>query len=307
MTKKAYFYIDDTIWVLRELTRTKPKSMFDVPLFKVLKKAHDTYGTKVQMNLFYRTDYFYGTDEFTLADVTDAYKAEWESASDWLKLAFHAKEEFPDYPHVNAKYEDVYGLFKAIEKEVFRFAGQKSFTYGTCPHWLPVSEAGVRALYDCGVRILDVTVGDASEYNGDPGSLPYGHAARLLNNRQPETRVFTRGGRDVAIARSVCAYNHFEEKDNVCEKTLGTVPDEKTGMKFKQYCSTCLNLMNLDEVEDEFNKLLGNEFIGICNHEQYFYEDYFAYQKDYADKIYKMSEILTQNGYEFFFAEELVK
>ena len=27
--KKAYFYIDDTIWVLRDITRLKPKSIFD--------------------------------------------------------------------------------------------------------------------------------------------------------------------------------------------------------------------------------------------------------------------------------------
>ena len=306
MNKKAYFYIDDTIWALRDLTRTRPKSLFEVPLLSALKNAHDKYGTKVQLNLFYRTDYFYGNDEFTLADVTDAYKAEWEAASDWLKLAFHAKEEFPDYPHVNATYQDVYDLFKAIEKEVFRFAGEKSFTYGTCPHWLPVSEAGVRALYDCGVRIMDVTVGDVEEYNGNPESLPYGHAARLLNNRQPETKVFTRGGRDTAISRSVCAYNHFTDEQNSEMKTLNTLLDDATGMRFKQYCSTTINLLKFDELEEEFEKLIENDYIGICDHEQYFYEDYFAYQPDYVEKIYKMSEILTRNGFEFIFAEDLI-
>ena len=306
MNKKAYFYIDDTIWVLRELTRTMPKSMFDTPLLKALKTAHDKYGLKVQLNLFYRTDSFYGNDEFVLSDVTDAYKAEWEANSAWLKLAFHAKEEFPDYPHVNARYSDVYDLFKKIEGEVFRFAGEKSFTYATCPHWLPVSEAGVRALYDCGVRLLDVTVGDVEKYNGNPDSLPYGHAARLLNNRQPETRVFTRKSRDVAILRSVCAYNHLTEEQNTVFETLGTLLDEATGMRMKQYCSTCINLFALDELEEEFGRLLGNEYIGICDHEQYFYEDYFAYQPDYAEKIYKMCEILTSNGYEFIFAENLI-
>lgn len=306
MNKKAYFYIDDTIWVLRDLTRTRPASVFDTPLFKVLKEAHDKYGLKAQLNLFYRTDSFYGYDEFSLADVTDAYKKEFEAASDWLKFAFHAKEEFPDYPHVNATYEDTKKLFHDIEREVFRFAGEKSFTYAVCPHWLPVSEAGVRALYDCGVRLMDVTVGDVEEYTGDPNSLPYGHAARLLNNRQPEARVFTRGGRDVAISRSVCAYNHFtpEEDAKVCG--LSTLLDEKTGMRFKRYCSACINLTPYDEIEDEFSKLVDSEYIGICDHEQYFYEDYFAYQPDYADKIYKMCEILTKNGFEFIFAENLI-
>ena len=33
--------------------------------------------------------------------------------------------------------------------------------------------------------------------------------------------------------------------------------------------------------------------------------DYFAYQPDYADKLFLMSELLQQNGYRFVFAEEL--
>ena len=149
--KKAYFYIDDTLWVLRDITRQKPATLFDNPFMKMLKTAHDKYGLKVQLNLFYRTDSFYGYDMFSLADVTDAYKAEFEANSDWLKMAFHAFEEFPDYPHVNASYEDT-------------------------------------------------------------TSLPYGHAARLLQNRQPETKVFSRGGRDTAIDNSICAYNHIDQK-----------------------------------------------------------------------------------------------
>lgn len=310
MSKKAYFYIDDTIWMLRELARTKPASMFEVPYFKHLKEMHDTYGLKVQLNLFYRTSSFYGMDEFSLAEVPDTYKAEWEQNSDWLKCAFHAKEEFPDYPHVNATYDDMYKLFKMIEGEVIRFAGEKSFTYATCPHWLPVSKQGVKALYDCGVRVLDATKGYTEDYNGDPASLPYGHAARLLNNRQPETRVFRRGGRDVAIDRSVCGYNHFEldaEGAIDSNKNLKTIPDKETGMLFKIFCSACLNLIPLDEVEEEFKSIADNEYIGICNHEQYFYPDYFAYQPDQAEKYHKMCKVLVENGYEFFFMEDILK
>lgn len=307
MTKKAYFYIDDTIWVLRDLTRTRPASLFDVPLLKVLKEAHEKYGVKTQLNLFYRTDYFYGNDEFSLSDVTDRYKKEWESASGWLKLAFHAKQEFPDYPHINATYKDVYDIFKAIEKEVFRFAGENSFTYGTCPHWLPVSKEGVKALCDCGVRLLDATVGETREYDGDPASLPYGHALRLLNNRQPETKVFTRGGADTAIARSICGYNHFTSEEDCDRFSLKYLHDKETGMYFKKFCTApCLNLTMYDKLEEEFAKVTDKEFLGICDHEQYFYEDYLAYQPDYAEKIYKMGEIMNRNGYEFIFAEDLL-
>ena len=34
----CFFYIDDIIWTLRELTRTMPKSLFDIPFMKLMKK-----------------------------------------------------------------------------------------------------------------------------------------------------------------------------------------------------------------------------------------------------------------------------
>lgn len=309
MAKKAYFYIDDVIWLFRDLTRKKYDSLFDNEFIHVLKTAYEKYGVKTQLNVFYRTDYFYGNDEFTLAEMTDKYKAEWEEASSWLKLAFHAKQEFPDYPHVNAKYEDVKAIYEDITNEIKRFAGEKTIATAITPHWLPMSYEGVKALYDCGVRIMNASWGgNAKEYNGDPASLPYGHALRLLNNRQPETKVFSRNTRDVAINNSICAYNHILEKDNdAIFDNFGYIKDEKTGMAFKRLCnSSCLNLTPLDELEEELMGKIDSEFHGFATHEQYFYEEYLAYQPDYADKIYKTGEVLKANGYEFIFAEELV-
>ena len=78
MKRVSTFVIDDVIWLFRDLTRKKPTSIFDNFFLKILKEAHEKYGLKVQLNLFYRTDFFYGDDEFTLAEMTDAYKKEWE-------------------------------------------------------------------------------------------------------------------------------------------------------------------------------------------------------------------------------------
>ena len=307
--KKAYFYIDDTLWALRDLTRQKPATLFDNPFMKMLKTAHDRYGLKVQLNLFYRTDSFYGYDDFCLADVTDAYKAEFTANADWLKFAFHAMEEFPDYPHVNATYEDTKKLFGMIEKEVFRFAGKESFSYVVCPHWLPMSKGGVKALSDCGVRMVDCTWGNVCEYDGNPDSLPYGHAMRLLNNRQPETKLFTRESRDVAITRSLCGYNHLTPEENEpIYRNSGTVYNRECNILFKVYNSICLNLIpNPDEVMTDLKPFLDGEYIGICDHEQYFYPDYLAYQPDYADKIYKMCEILTEHGFAFVEGAEIIE
>ena len=308
MDKKYFFsFIDDVIWAFRDVTRQKPASLFDNPFFKILKNAHENYGLKVQLNLFYRTDYSYGVDEFTLAEMTDAYKAEFTAASDWLKLGVHALQEFPDYPFVNATYNDVYEVYSKIKNEILRFAGEKSFGYGMIPHWLPVSFEGCRALYDLGVPILGVTVGKREEYNGDPDSLPYGHSFRLRQGKTPETMTFTRLGKNVAISRSVCSYNHVEDPEfDQNDKVLGHIIDEATGLKFKKLDDEFdLNQYTLAELKEELARRAEHTLMCIGNHEQYFYSDYADYQPEYEEKIYEMARTLKNAGRECIFIEEL--
>lgn len=308
MNKKCYFFIDDTIWVFRDLTRQRPASLFDNPFLKLMKEAHDKYGMKVQLNLFYRTDFFYGEDEFSLDEMTDAYKAEWEEASDWLKFGFHAKQEFPDYPYINADYETVKINLDKTKKEVFRFAGENSFTYGCCSHWLPVSKEGVKALRDGGIRLLACSSGEKTEYTGDPDSLPYGHSFRLLHNRKPETMLYNRGGLNKAIANSICGYNHLTEEE--AEKyrfSIGAIYDEETDMYFREFTNApTLNLCDEDYVVNGIQKNIGKEFIGYATHEQYFYPDYLNYQSDYSAKVLAAAKTLYENGYEYFFIDEML-
>lgn len=136
---------------------------------------------------------------------------------------------------------------------IFRFAGEKSFAYATVTHWLPISKAGCKALYDGGIKIMTVTTGVSREYDGDLSSLPYGHAGRFLQNRQPETKLFSRGTRDVAIDSSICGYNHLDEQILADTKyNFDYYKDEETGMCFKKFCvGPCLNLTPLDEIEEE--------------------------------------------------------
>ena len=128
MKKTSCFYIDDVIWCFRDIARQKPKSIYDNDFFKMLKHAHDETGMTVQLNLFFRTDFFYGSDEFTLSEMPSCYKKEFEEASDWLKFSFHSKQEFPDYPYINAKYADVKKDYTELIDEVRRFAGEKSIS-----------------------------------------------------------------------------------------------------------------------------------------------------------------------------------
>ena len=307
MKKCAYFYVDDVIWVFRDLTRERPASLFDQRLLRVLKEAYEKYGMKTQLNAFYRTDAFYGNDVFTLEEMTDAYRQEWEEAAHWLKIGFHARGEFPDYPYVNADYEQVFQDFQDMYREVCRFAGEQSFCMAMNPHWTPVSKAGVQALYDCGVRVMSMTLGKRYEYAGDSAVLPYGHAARLLHNRKPETMLFRRGTLNKAIDSSICGYNHLEgEQEEALKHTLMSVRDPESGMRFTKLCGgPTLNLSRLEDLEGEFGTYLGNEFIGFATHEQYSYPDYYAYQPDHGDKILKAAEIMHKNGYNYIWDDEM--
>ncbi|MBP3591240.1 MAG: hypothetical protein J6K14_02030 [Clostridia bacterium] len=309
MKKTAYFFVDDCIWCLRDLARTMPKSIFDVPFLKMLKNVHDAYGLTVQLNLFYRTDFFYGYDEFTLKEVPDTYKAEWEANADWLKLAFHAKQEFPDYPYVNATYEDVKASYMEIINEIVRFAGERSVARAVIPHWLPISKAGCQALYDCGVRIISPSNGKRTEYTGNPDVLPYGHAQRLLHNRQPETMLFTRQTKTKGIASSICAYNHVSEKAH--KALMGSflaVKDTETGLWFKPLGGgPTVNNSTISDFRPTYESRNGEEFIGTGTHEQYFYSDYFNYQPDTEEKIMEMARVMRELGYTYITADELEK
>ena len=307
MEKLSYFFIDDTIWVFRDLARQRPASMFDNAFLKMLKRAHDDHGLTVQLNLFFRTDFFYGSDEFTLKEMPDCYKAEFEANTDWLRLAFHAKQEFPDYPYVNATYEDVKKDYYEIYNEVVRFAGEGSWSHTVVPHWLPISKAGCQALVDCGIKFMSPSIGEKREFDGDDTVLPYGHAARLRQNRQPETGLFTRATKNKAISASIAGYNHITaEQYASIEGRNASILDEETGVRYRQIGhGPTINLYTQEEIRERLAQLNGREYIGVGNHEQYFYEDYYNYIPDIAERIYVMAEELHKYGYRFITADEM--
>lgn len=307
MEKLAYFFIDDTIWVFRDLARQRPASLFDHPFMQMLRRAHDDHGLTVQLNLFYRTDFFYGSDEFTLAEMPDCYREEFAANAHWLRLAFHAKQEFPDYPYVNATYADVRKDYEAVVGEICRFAGECALSRALVPHWLPISKAGCRALADCGVEFVSPTWGARTPFTGDDDVLPYGHAARLRQNRQPETMLYTRPGKDTRIAASICAYNHISQAEYDRMKWQNvSLKDAETGLRFRSLSGgPCINLNSQQDIREALATLKDCAFVGTGSHEQYFYPDYYAYQPDYAQKIYLLAELLHGYGFRFITADEL--
>ena len=50
--KTFCFTIDDNIRFLKELTAQKPGSMFDHPYLAMLRRLHERFDLKIQLNLF---------------------------------------------------------------------------------------------------------------------------------------------------------------------------------------------------------------------------------------------------------------
>ena len=307
--KKAYFFIDDVIWCFRDLTRQRPASIFDHPFLKGLKEAHDKYGMKVQLNLFCRTDYFYGSDEFCLHEMTDAYKEEFTAASDWLRFGFHAKQEFPVFPHVNADYEDVKSVLDYTKKHVVRFASEANFSPVCMPHWICMSKDGCKALRDGGIRLLGTSSGEVWEVtNENKATLPEGygkqHIGRLLHNRKPDAKFWPATG-------FLASYNHLDEEGRrLTNGTFNTHYDPETDLHFKVLgCGTVLDEHPAEEACEILRARVaeGHEFITYVTHEGYFYPNFFFHQPEYMAKIHGAAKIMSEAGYTYFFPDELIK
>lgn len=142
---KAFtFTVDDNIRVFRELTEMPRESLFDHPYLALYKRLHEEYDLKIQLNLFYEDEHF------TLSDMSDRYKDEFQKNADWLKLSFHSRKENVK-PYQNAGYREVFDDCESVQREIVRFAGEKSLAKTTTVHYCLATNEGLRALRDHGV------------------------------------------------------------------------------------------------------------------------------------------------------------
>ena len=144
--KQYRLSIDDNIRVFQDLAANPYTSIFENDYLKLLRSLHETFGTKIQLNIYYETD------GFLLTEMPDRYKPEWESVSDWLRLSFHARSNNTRYQ--DCDYRTMYEDCSAVHREIRRFAGEKSLSYFTTIHYVACPKAGVEALRDCGIRGL---------------------------------------------------------------------------------------------------------------------------------------------------------
>ncbi|MFR4351837.1 MAG: hypothetical protein ACLT3H_09250 [Roseburia sp.] len=266
--KKLYcFTLDDNIRFFEDACQAGCTSIFDAPYLGMLKRCHDRFGCKFQLNMFYS----YEPDSFSLADVPDCYRQELKSNSDWLKFSFHARHNDPPFPYET---DDVSLLedYLDVLRELIRIAGVESVAKTTTLHYAAATQAGCKLLQRFGVQGFIGMFYDKAGKEGLHYYLPpskWDSLRRGTFYTDPETNLL------------------FAHNDIILNQ--------------KDRDAVIQTLKGLDTL------IVQNEhthFVQLMTHEQYFYPDYINYQSDFEEKMTIALEFLQRNGYHSIFLEE---
>lgn len=150
IVNKYRLSLDDNILFLKDISENagKYKSIFENPYLSFLKNVHDTYGTKIHLNLFYQTE------GFNLSEMTDKFKNEWKENAGWIRLSFHSLQEFPDRIYLKAGYDEVRKDCNMVLEQIRRFAGEELTGPVMTLHWGDTTVECCRALKDEGYTAL---------------------------------------------------------------------------------------------------------------------------------------------------------
>lgn len=262
---------DDNILFLADLnSHPEYTSIFDNPYLALYRKAHERYDAKVHLNLFYS---FPATPAerfsserpyFDLSMMTDRYKAEFEANADWLRLSFHARQDLPAHPYQKADAATILADYRAVRREVIRFAGERTFSGDvTTIHFGTVTREGVRALRDAGHRAL-MGLFELSA-KGEP-SVAY-YAEKELAAHIGARDFFTDTHEGITFGRIDFVAN-LGTLDAVREKTRDAISDPHRG-----------------------------GFVSFMIHEQFFHGDYIVPLCDFEARVLEPARMLYEAGY----------
>lgn len=262
---------DDNIIFLQDITKNKDKytSIFENPYLAVYKKAHDLYGAKVHINLFYEFDdkarslFSTPREYFNLSMMTDKFKDEFRANSDWLKLSFHAQSEFPDKPYKFATREKITEDCVRIVREIIRFAGVEVLTNTTTVHWGEANRDCVKGLRALGIKYLAGYFDPADD--GEP----------IVSYYLSTDEVAHLHGRDF----------WYDKSEDIIFGKIDWVT----------------NIGALNFVMDKIKQATENPgnagFVSFMIHEQYFHSDYTNYLPDFEDRVLLPAKYLFEKGY----------
>lgn len=254
-------YIDDHSFFFRDICEKSYKSIFDCFYLAKLRQLHREYGAKINLNCFNTTP----ERDFRLSMFPDKYKSEFEDNADWLRLAFHSENEFPNIPYKDARPEQLAADFDLVAKELKRIAGS-AYTAGLQIHWADVPPSCYKVLADRGVKMLATR-----------GRLPDSPKRKICDYHLPDNVLeylhYQQGW--MHFESGLIFYSGFA--GTTCEWT----PVEKTG-------PTLLTLIDAPAK---------SHLINIAGHEQYWWPFYKNFVPDVYERWATAFRFVLDRGY----------
>ena len=263
--RRYNFFIDDCIFFLRNAAVNDLPSLFDDLFLRRLREIHDKYGSCFSLNLFFHDDHH----DFSLTEFPERYRQEFQENSDWLKLSFHAKSEFPDRPYQSADAATLAADFDEVYREVCRFAGPECFIAPMVIHWAMTNPENFPVLTERGTRCLAGGFIDSISHTGE-------------SHRVTVTDIGFHYEQDVA--RYISSRHRYYDK----RYDLILVDD-----------LVICNYDDIDAIRKAFARLAAEDrdTCNIITHEQYCYPDYFNFIPNHLDRIEEACRLAAEAGY----------
>lgn len=254
--KRYRFSLDDDIWFLRDIATERPASVFDNRYMALWRRLHERYGTKINCNIYFQCD------DFNLTMMPDVYRSEWADNADWFRLTFHALQNDPKEPYIEAGYDDVARDYDLIANEILRFAGEDVMNEFTTIHWGEATREGCRAVRDRGIR----------------GLCGY----FMVRDDIPK----------------VSYYLDRERTDYL--STHDYWLDTSEDLIFIRH-DIVANTVRCEDIRAHLDRTAANpqqrDVMEFMIHEQYFYPEYRAHLADYAERCETTVQWASDNGY----------
>lgn len=251
--------VDDVIYSFRDLARRRTRSLFDCHFLALFRDLHLQFGTRVTFNIFFQTH----EGDFSLADFPADYREEWKENASWLRLAFHARQEFPADQYEGNRLEVFRRDFEATRAEVLRFAGPETWIPPAVIHFCRIPDNSLATLAGYGVR----------------------HLAGLNNHRNGAWSGHYNVSGDLA-ARVARNETVVEPESGICFSLIDLV----------------INNCPLDEIAAHLQSRAETPSrphkIDLLTHEQYSWPFYSHYLPDHPERIVAAIRWCRERGYQ---------
>ena len=277
--KRYTVRIDDNSFVFTDLAKNKYNSLFDHFYLKELKKLHEAYGSKFILKCFYENAH--DPEKSNLSQVPDIYRDEFDNASDWLHLAFHARAEFPDRPYQHCTTERLAQDYDITTAELRRIAGERCCTPPTNVHWAMLEPHNFSFMRSRGVKILT--------------------SSGFMSNR------IIVDGRVETLDQGGCDIGFFYEQDvarHMLEKRCFYDADHDL---FLSRTFFCFNIDTPEEIEAKIREEDAkgeSDIIESVGHEQYAYPFYAMFLPDYFKRLEASCRVPAELGYKPVFFQD---